>query len=84
MTSLYEMLQSDMYFVYNMVIIWLIETTTARTTWVRWTVCKQSAPRSRQITRPTPHHLLIFTDQMLFLTPNQQCQSTGGIWLMET
>ena len=38
---------------------------------------KQSAPRSRQITTPTPHHS-IFTDRMLFLTPNQQCQSTEG------
>jgi len=39
--------------------------------------CKQSAPRSRQITTPAPHHS-IFTIQMLFLTPNQQCQSTEG------
>jgi len=28
-----------------------------------------------RITTPTPHNL-IFTGQMLFLTPNQQCQST--------
>jgi len=28
-----------------------------------------------QITTPTPHHS-IFTGRMLFLTPNQQCQST--------
>jgi len=34
---------------------------------ISWTICKQSAPRSRQITTPTPHHS-IFTDQMLFLT----------------
>jgi len=26
---------------------------------------------------PTPHHS-IFTGRMLFLTPNQQCQSTEG------
>ena len=32
---------------------------------------------SRQITMPTPHHS-IFTGRMLFLTPNQQCQSTEG------
>jgi len=31
----------------------------------------------RQITIPTPHHS-IFTGQMLFLTPNQQHQSTEG------
>ena len=41
-----------------------------------WTICKQSAPHSRQITT-TPHHS-ISTGRMLFLTPNQQCQSTGG------
>ena len=34
-----------------------------------------SAPCSIQITTPTPHHS-IFTGQMLFLTPSQQCQST--------
>jgi len=27
--------------------------------------------------KPAPHHS-IFTGQMLFLTPNQQCQSTEG------
>ena len=31
----------------------------------------------RQITTPTPHDS-IFADRMLFLTPNQQCQSTEG------
>ena len=44
---------------------------------ISWTICKQSAPRSRQITTSTPHHS-IFTGRMLFLTPNQQCQSTEG------
>jgi len=33
---------------------------------------KQSAPRCRHITTPTPHHS-IFTGRTLFLTPNQQC-----------
>ena len=45
---------------------------------ISWTICKQSAPCSRQITTSTPHHS-IFTGWMLFLTPNQQCQSTEGI-----
>jgi len=45
---------------------------------ISWTICKQYAPRSRQITTATPHHS-IFTGRMLFLTPNQQCQSTEGI-----
>ena len=51
---------------------------------ISWTICKQSAPRSRQITTPTPHRS-IFTGRMLFLVPNQQCQyycqSTEGIAL---
>ena len=34
---------------------------------ISWTTCKQSAPRFRQITTPTPHHS-IFTGRMLFLT----------------
>ena len=41
------------------------------------TICKQYAPRSREITTPAPHHS-IFTGRMLFLTPNRQCQSTEG------
>jgi len=39
---------------------------------ISWTVCKQS-----DIITPTPHHS-VFTDQMLFLMPNQQCLSTDG------
>jgi len=39
-------------------------------------ICK-SAPRSRQITMPAPHHL-VFTGRMPFMPPNQQCQSTEG------
>jgi len=46
------------------------------------TICKKSAPHSRQITTPTPHHS-IFTGWMLFLTPNQQCQSTEGKNLLQ-
>jgi len=42
---------------------------------ISWTICKSFAPRSRQITTLTPHHS-IFTGRMLFLTPNQHCQST--------
>ena len=40
---------------------------------ISWTICKQSAPCTRQ-----PHQHLItqfFTGRMLFLTPNQQCQA---------
>jgi len=44
---------------------------------ISWTICKQSAPRSRQITTPAPHRL-IFTGRMFFLAPNQQRQSTKG------
>jgi len=42
---------------------------------ISWTTCKQSAPRSRQITTPTPHHS-IFTGRTLFLMPSQQHQSS--------
>ena len=44
---------------------------------ISWTICKQSAPHSRQITTTTPHHS-IFTGRMLSLTPSQQCQITEG------
>ena len=40
-------------------------------------VCK-SAPCSRQITTPAPHHS-VFTGRKPFLPPNQQRQSTEGI-----
>ena len=39
-------------------------------------LCK-SAPCSRQITMPAPHHS-VFTGRMPFLLPNQQHQSTEG------
>ena len=42
---------------------------------ISWTICKQSASRSRHITTPTPHYS-IFTHQTLFLMPNQRHQST--------
>jgi len=42
---------------------------------INWTICKQSAPRCRQITTPRLHHS-IFTCRMLFQTPNQQRWST--------
>ena len=43
---------------------------------ISWDICK-SAPRSRQITTPVPHHS-VFTGRMPFLPPNQQRQSTEG------
>jgi len=45
---------------------------------ISWIICKQSTPRCRQITTPTPRHSII-TGRMLFLMPNQQCQSTEDI-----
>ena len=48
---------------------------------ISWTIFKQSAPRSRQITTPTPHQSM-FTGRMLYLAPNQQCQSTEGNYSM--
>ena len=46
---------------------------------ISWAICK-SAPCSRQITMPAPHHSF-FTGWMPFLPPNQQRQSTEGISL---
>ena len=43
---------------------------------ISWAICK-SAPRSRQITTPVPHHS-VFTGRIPFLPPNQQRQSTEG------
>ena len=39
---------------------------------ISWTICKQSAPHPRQITRPTHHHS-VFTGRMLFLPPSHWC-----------
>ena len=41
---------------------------------ISWAICK-SAPRSRQMTMPAPHHS-VFTGRMPFLPPNQQRQSS--------
>jgi len=46
---------------------------------ISWTIYKQSAPPSRQITTPTPHHS-IFTGRMLFVTTNQQDKCIEGRW----
>ena len=43
---------------------------------ISWAICK-SAPRSRWITMPAPHHS-VSTGRMPFLPRNQQCQSTEG------
>jgi len=43
---------------------------------ISWAICK-SAPSSRKITTPAPHHS-IFTGRMPFLPPNQHCQSNEG------
>ena len=49
---------------------------------ISWTICKQSAPCSRWITTPTPHHSFS-TGRMLFLTPNQQRQLKRDIYVKE-
>jgi len=49
---------------------------------ISWTICKQSAPCSRQITTTVPHHS-IFTGRMLFLMPNEQYRITEGINLLK-
>jgi len=44
---------------------------------ISWTIRKSFTHCFIQITTPAPHHL-VFTGQMLLLTPNQQHQSTEG------
>jgi len=44
---------------------------------ISWTICKQSAPCSRETTTPTPHRS-IFTDRMLFLMPNQSIKALNA------
>ena len=57
--------------------IWiLLKQETVSGSGIRWAICK-SAPRSRQITMPAPHHS-VFTGPTAFLPPNQQRQSTEG------
>jgi len=41
---------------------------------ISWTICKQPATLSRQITTPTPH----FYRPDFLLTPNQRRQSAEG------
>jgi len=52
---------------------------------ISWTICKQSATLFRQITTPTPCHSILM-GRMLFVTPNQRCQSSKSnnpfIWKM--
>ena len=57
--------------------IWiLLKQETVSGSGISWAMYK-SAPRSRQVTMPAPHHS-VFTGRMPFLSPNQQCQSTEG------
>jgi len=37
---------------------------------ISWTICKPSAPRSRQITTPTPHHCI---------TPEKEKPNVGAV-----
>jgi len=58
--------------------IWiLLKRETVSGSGISWAICK-SAPHSRRITTPAPHHSVFFTGRMPFLPPNQQRQSTEG------
>ena len=62
--------------------IWiLLKQETVSGSGISWAVCK-SAPHSRQITTPAPHHS-VFTGWMPFLPPNQQRQSAEGSFLLQ-
>ena len=57
--------------------IWiLLKRKTVSGSGIIWAICK-SAPPSRQIIMPAPHHS-VFTGRMPYLPPNQQLQSTEG------
>jgi len=59
--------------------IWiLLKQETVSGSGISWAICK-SAPRFRQITRQHPT-TQFFTGRMPFLPPNQQRQSTEGIY----
>ena len=59
--------------------IWiLLKQETVSGSGISWAVCK-SAPRSRQITMPAPHHSIFYRPDAL-LPPNQQHQSTEGLY----
>ena len=59
--------------------IWILrKQETVSISGISWAICK-SAPSSRQITTATPLPLSFFTGRMLFLPPNQHCQSTEGL-----
>ena len=57
--------------------IWISKQETVSGSGISWAICK-SAPRSRQITTPAPHHS-VFTGRMCFLPPNQQCQALKAL-----
>jgi len=58
--------------------IWiLLKQETVSASGISWAICK-SAPRSRQITMPAPHHS-VFIGRMPFLPSNQQRQSIEGM-----
>jgi len=48
-------------------------------TGISWTIYKQSTPRSRQITTPTPHHSI--TGRMLFWCPANSIKALKAIAL---
>jgi len=57
--------------------IWiLLKQETVSGSGISWAICK-SAPRSREIIMPAPHHSVFYRPDV-FLTPNQRCQSTEG------
>ena len=48
---------------------------------ISWTICKQSAPRTRQTDTPTPYHS-IFTGQMLFWWTTNSVKALNPYWLI--
>jgi len=46
---------------------------------ISWTICKQSAPRSRQITTPTPHHLYFHRPDALYDANNNILKASSVV-----
>ena len=58
--------------------IWiLLKQETVSGSGINWAICK-SAPHSKQITMPAPHHSVFYRPDA-FPAANQQCQSTEGM-----
>ena len=53
---------------------------------ISWTICKRSAPRSRQTTTPTPHHSIFYRPDAVpdaQPTVSKHCRHNHGLYRIE-